>query len=216
MTPRIAADQKEALAERRIEQILQAAMQLWASDGFDSTTVDAIAREAGLAKGTVYLYFKTKQDILDEAISRHSLLPDIREQLAALDRSSISPEHALPLVLKVLWVKAKERVGIFRIVLREVIVRPEHARRLIETVILPANRHMAEFLQPLVDAGRLREVDLFIASRALAGMLMVFLLSQEILGGKDIHPLSDDEITDTIADLFLRGVLPRPEGDEAS
>jgi hypothetical protein len=38
-------------------------------------------------------------------------------------------------------------------------------------------------------------------------MLMIFLLTQELYGGRTLAPLSDDAITDTVANVFLRGVL---------
>jgi hypothetical protein len=41
----------------------------------------------------------------------------------------------------------------------------------------------------------------------LIGMLMIFVLTQELYGGRDVAPLADDAITDTAAELFLRAVL---------
>jgi len=46
------------------EQIIQAAVRVFARKGYFSSRVSDIAREAGIAAGTIYLYFKTKEDIL--------------------------------------------------------------------------------------------------------------------------------------------------------
>ncbi len=49
--------------EARRQAILQAARQVFARKGFEPATLEAVAREAGLAKGTLYLYFKNKEDL---------------------------------------------------------------------------------------------------------------------------------------------------------
>src|SRR5947209_7814185 len=51
-------------AEERRRDILDAAMRLFARRGFSETTVQDIAAEAGMATGTVYLYFTSKEDVL--------------------------------------------------------------------------------------------------------------------------------------------------------
>jgi AcrR family transcriptional regulator len=54
---------REVIAEFRTEEILQAARVVFAKNGFYETTVDEIARAAGISKGTLYLYYKSKMDI---------------------------------------------------------------------------------------------------------------------------------------------------------
>jgi len=49
--------------EHKRQAILQAAGQVFARKGFEPATLEAVAREAGLAKGTLYLYFKNKEDL---------------------------------------------------------------------------------------------------------------------------------------------------------
>ncbi len=51
---------------RTREKIIAAAMRLFAKKGFDKTTVEEIVAEAGVAKGTFYLYFKSKDDLIKE------------------------------------------------------------------------------------------------------------------------------------------------------
>ena len=53
-----------------LTQVLQAAEKLFAERGFYPTTIDDIAKEARLAKGTIYLYFTSKVDLFFSAIER--------------------------------------------------------------------------------------------------------------------------------------------------
>jgi len=54
---------REVITEFRREEILQAARVVFARNGFYETTVEEIAKAAGISKGTLYLYYKSKMDI---------------------------------------------------------------------------------------------------------------------------------------------------------
>jgi AcrR family transcriptional regulator len=77
------AQNKEAIRKR----IVTAALSLFQTKGFDSTTTKAIARKAGIAEGTVFNYFKTKEDIalhffeqeVDQAIAKVRENPRLRK-----------------------------------------------------------------------------------------------------------------------------------------
>src|SRR4051812_33762903 len=62
---------KDAVTEFRRSTILEAACCAFARSGYESTTVDSIAAEAGIAKGTVYLYYKSKSEIYHAALSHN-------------------------------------------------------------------------------------------------------------------------------------------------
>jgi len=72
---------KDVVTEFRTAEILQAACRVFAEQGFEQATMAEIARVAGVAKGTLYLYYPSKQDIYWAALGR-SLL-----ELAAATRS---------------------------------------------------------------------------------------------------------------------------------
>jgi AcrR family transcriptional regulator len=64
--PKISTEQREA----RRDQILAAALKCFSRDGFHQTTMADIVRELGLSQGTLYLYFKSKDDLI-AAIADH-------------------------------------------------------------------------------------------------------------------------------------------------
>ncbi|MEM0997303.1 MAG: TetR/AcrR family transcriptional regulator [Bacteroidota bacterium] len=67
MSPRTQA-QNEVIREHSRQKILDAALRLFAVKGFDGTSVSGIAREAGVAKGLIYNYFKSKEDIVHQIV----------------------------------------------------------------------------------------------------------------------------------------------------
>src|SRR5258708_5391791 len=60
----VKSSQAERKSNRKYEAILRAAINVFAGGGFFNSKVADVAREAGVADGTVYLYFKNKEDIL--------------------------------------------------------------------------------------------------------------------------------------------------------
>lgn len=76
---------RPAVADKR-EAILRAATSVFASNGYFNSKVADIAREAGVADGTVYLYFKSKEDILHSIFDRtmEEVIAEGRKQLEAI------------------------------------------------------------------------------------------------------------------------------------
>ena len=70
-TPGKREQQKEA---RRVA-IIEAALEEFTSQGFTATKLEDVAVRAGIGKGTIYLYFNSKEDLFEEVV-RRTLLPD--------------------------------------------------------------------------------------------------------------------------------------------
>src|SRR6059058_3679249 len=66
-SPKPASNRAERAAERR-GAIIEAAMDEFAARGFEATRLDDVARRAGVAKGTIYLYFRDKQSLFQELV----------------------------------------------------------------------------------------------------------------------------------------------------
>ncbi len=64
MSPRT-KEQNEEIRELARQQIMDAAFQLFAKEGFTKTSISAIAKEASVSKGLIYHYFKCKEEILE-------------------------------------------------------------------------------------------------------------------------------------------------------
>jgi len=82
---------KDVVAEFRRTAILDAACRAFARCGYEGTTVDTIAAEAEIAKGTVYLYYKSKSDVYHAAVS-HGLHELHAKTEKAMERASTCRE----------------------------------------------------------------------------------------------------------------------------
>jgi AcrR family transcriptional regulator len=76
---------QDVVAEFRCSEILEAARKTFAAQGFNDTTMDAIAEQAHIAKGTLYLYFPSKRDIYVAALRQgiRSLNDDTKRRVEA-------------------------------------------------------------------------------------------------------------------------------------
>ena len=84
---------KDVLVEFRHAEILEAARRVFAQKGFEEASVDAIAHSAGVAKGTLYLYYSSKRDIFWEALKCG--LDDLCDRLEESVRAAGSTEEKI-------------------------------------------------------------------------------------------------------------------------
>ena len=210
---RIGREQRAELTEARRVQLLDAAVRLCASRGFDAVSVEAIAREAGLSKGAVYLYFPTKQAILDAALERHSLLPETTELLAVY--RDVHPREAIPAIVRALWQGLKQRAELIGIFLREVPLSAENSELFLKRVVYPGNGALAEYFSEWMAVGVLRPLPPVALAGSLLGSLLSFVLIQDVFGGAKFHPVPDEDVVRTVSALLLQGAL-RTERPPAS
>lgn len=205
--PKIAAKDRDAFFAKRRSELLDAAFRLLTSRSYDGVPVAAIAEEAGLSKGTFYVYFESKEQLLLELVRRHTVLPD----LEAMRLGGFAIENAVRMFVPMIWQRVKANSDLMALLLREATTRPKTAELFLENVILPVNRAIAEAVAEGIGEARAKAVDPFVAARCLVGMVMVFGLTQQVFGGAELRPIDDEAITSTIAEVFLYGI--RGSGD---
>lgn len=102
---------KERLQRKR--SILRSALDVFSSKGFNGSTVDEIAHGSGLAKGTIYLYFKSKEDIYVSVISEGMGL--LKKEMEKAVQEDIPSDRLLERLVGVYHGFYKKRKAHFRI-----------------------------------------------------------------------------------------------------
>lgn len=80
--------------EDRPQEITEAALAAFAEKGYAATRVEEVAKRAGVSKGLLYLYFKTKEEMF-KAVVRGLVIPRIDALAASIDTSGLSAEEFL-------------------------------------------------------------------------------------------------------------------------
>jgi AcrR family transcriptional regulator len=78
--------------EDRPREIAAAALDAFAEKGYAATRVDEVAKRAGVSKGLVYLYFKTKEEMF-KAVVRNFVVPRVDALITIVDRADMSSEE---------------------------------------------------------------------------------------------------------------------------
>jgi AcrR family transcriptional regulator len=94
MTPRT-KEQNEEIRRQTRQQILDAAFELFANEGFTKTSIAAVAKKAEVSKGLIYHYFDSKQDILNGIFGQ---LIELGEDVLEMDES-LSPREKIRTIL---------------------------------------------------------------------------------------------------------------------
>jgi AcrR family transcriptional regulator len=147
--PKIAASERDAFYEARQTALCEVALKLWAERGFEGTPVDAIAREAGISKGTFYLYFESKDALLFEVLRRNSLLPNVLAAMRALETESL--EDAVHGFVRGAWRHLSEHRDLLLVALREMPTHLEQAREAVARLLVPTNAAVARPLESRIE-----------------------------------------------------------------
>src|SRR5687767_2691594 len=116
-------------AEARPDEVLDAALDLFIEKGFAVTRVEDIARRAGLSKGAVYLYFDSKEKIL-EGIVRRAIVPIAEHLLGFVNNYEGDPRTVITMAMKMLALKLSDPriLAIPKVIFREIMGFPELAQ----------------------------------------------------------------------------------------
>lgn len=206
---------KRRRPEARPEEILDAALAVFTENGFAAARVEDVAARAGLSKGAIYLYFPSKEAMLNALVERSAgALASASERLVATGGAA-DPEAAYRAVLTmILTTMADPAVSAApRLVLAEAQRFPGLAAHYRSHVIDTGRRTMLALLEAGVAKGVFRAVEAEAAMRAFAGPVIAHMLLTTVFQAENDPEHDPAEMAEAIADIVLYGLKPR-EGQD--
>jgi AcrR family transcriptional regulator len=200
-------------AEARPDEVLDAALALFIEKGFAATRVEDIATRAGLSKGAVYLYFPSKESIL-EGLVRRAISPIADNALGMLRNYAGDPRLVISTALKMIAGRLKdpELVAIPRLLIREIVNFPEFAemyRREVLDRVIPA---LIGLIENGIREGYFRKVDAELTLRSVIGPVIAHMLISELFGIRPRDGLAIDRLIDNHLSILFDGLsAPRRE-----
>ncbi|MCO4770272.1 MAG: TetR/AcrR family transcriptional regulator [Deltaproteobacteria bacterium] len=194
----------------RPEELISAAVALFAEQGFAATNLKDVAKRAGVSKGTVYLYFRSKEDLLRAAV-RTSVVPivDVVDELE-VDADGTASELLGTLLRR--WVaEFDERgvAGVPKLVMAEANNFPELAEDYVSSVLSRVRRLVARVLKRGVRDGEFASIDVREATHLLLAPVFWAQLHGASLapfddGGPDLADFVESHLA-----YFLRSVASK-------
>lgn len=198
--------------EDRPDEILDAALAVFTEQGFAAARVDDIAKRAGLSKGAVYLYFPSKEAMLNALVEQSAgLVAQSAERMVAAAAPG-DPEQAFRAVLKmVLTVISDPDVSAApRLVLSEAPRFPELAAYYRTHVIDIGQRAFRTLFAAGIERGVFRAVDGDAAMRTLMGPVIAHMLLTTVFNRPGDPEHDPAVMADALAEIVLNGLKPRP------
>ena len=210
--PRSDAAPRQRRKQARPQELLEAALALFVEKGFAATRAEEVARRAGVSKGTLYLYFPSKEELF-KAVVRHNLSNLIAEGQEIVDSFDGSTSDLLRMLMTIWWERFGDTpaAGIHKVIIAEVRNFPDLAQFYADEVILPADQLFSSAVQRGVDRGEFRALPVHEVAHALMAPLIFMALHRHSFGACPVHGPELDPVAllRTQLDLVLHG-LERP------
>jgi AcrR family transcriptional regulator len=197
--------------EARPEEILDAALRVFGESGFARATLDDVARAAGVSKGTLYLYFDSKDSLFREMV-RAKVVATLAEAEAFVRGHEGSARALLVELMHRMYtrMRCEQMTRIARLVQGELGHFPELAQFYFDEVILRARRLVEQVLERGTVTGEFRPSTNGFAARGLSSLLVHTAQVQCFFHAFDPQALTDEQAVEGLVDLYLHGVLAHP------
>lgn len=198
--------------ENRPAEILDAALKVFSLKGFASTKLDEVAREAGVSKGTVYLYFESKEALF-KAVVTEFVLPQIAK---AEEQAQQYTGQIKDLMFQLLeqWrinILETELSGISKMMIAESSNFPEMATFYLENVIQRTRNFVTSLINIGIERGEFRQCDAEFAARTFLTTMVFSAVWKHSLAPFDTE-YDIKEYLKSNLDIYLRGILKDNKG----
>ena len=194
--------------ESRPGQIIEAALEVFGERGLANARLDDIARRAGLAKGTIYLYFPNKEELFRAVIRKTVIATIDRAEASVADGA---PEAQLDALMRAHWafLRSPTFERIYRLITGELHNFPELARFYADEVLVRGLRLMAGVIKRGIAAGVFRRTEPEAAARMIFGSFVSHAIwrSRPTVFTHIAH-LSDERVYAQLSALILAALRP--------
>jgi AcrR family transcriptional regulator len=209
----LALHPRQRRKEARPQELLDAALELFTEKGFAGARSEEVAARAGVAKGTLYLYYPSKEELL-KAVIQQRLSVEISAVAAEVDAYEGPAADLLTGQLADWWKRVHDSPvsAVFKLVITEVRTFPELADYWRIEVVEPGQQLIGRILARGMQSGEFREVDLPAAVLSLILPMVMLCVHKHSLGAcarvqqmVDPHTFIDQHI-----ELILGGLRAQP------
>ena len=206
-TKRTAKPRWHRRKEARPGEIVAAALEVFVERGFEGTKLADVARKAGVTKGTVYLYFESKEALF-KAVVRETIVPVIAQGEALARSFTGSARELVERLVREYWRLVGETAlaGIPKLMMAEAATFPELTRFYYEEVVTRGHRLMASVIERGIKNGEFRPVNVMVAAKLAMSPLMHAVVARLAFASCMPEGFNVRTYLDTHIDLYLHGI----------
>jgi AcrR family transcriptional regulator len=203
--------------EARPGELLDAALDLFVDKGFAATRAEEVAARAGVSKGTLFLYFPSKEELFKAAVRENisGRFAEWEQEFATFEGSTAD---MVRYCMRVWWerIGSTRASGLTKLIISEARNFPDIAAFYQQEVIRPANQLIRRILQRGVERGEFRPLDLEYTVFGIVAPMMHLTMMKHSLGACAPHdyPLDPLRYIETQVENLLHGLVVRPAPKE--
>lgn len=214
-----AQTKRERRKEARPGELLDAALDLFVDKGFAATRAEEVAARAGVSKGTLFLYFPSKEELF-KAVVRENIAGRFGEWNKEFEAFEGSTADMVRFFMQSWWehIGATRASGITKLIISEARNFPELAAFYQQEVIRPGTELIRRILQRGMARGEFRQLDLDYAVFNIVAPMIFLIMMKHSLGAcvPQDFPLDPQRYVSVQVETLLQGFCVRPEAGRPS
>jgi AcrR family transcriptional regulator len=189
----------------RRQDILQAAIEVFAKKGFRGTTTRDLAAQAEVNEAIIFRHFSTKEELY-RAILEEKMRQGQTSRVEELKQLAQSGDDLqfLEALGHTFLDRHEQDTTFMRLLLFSALEGHQLSDMFLNS--MPERDPIASYIQKRIDSGVFKKVDPHLAARALVGMFFMFIQWQEIFGLKQKRSFDRNEVVRTFVSIFLTGM----------
>jgi AcrR family transcriptional regulator len=198
---------KAKLTARRQKQILKAAMEVFSSKGFAAATIPEIAGLAGVAAGTIYIYYPSKRELFVAVIKNFVITTPFLKLVDKIpqDDTAFTLKKILQDRLELI---EKSPVSRMPSLMGEVQRDPELKAIWTKQFLQPFLERLEGMYRFLIATGKIKQIEPAVATRIVGGLIVGFLILKLMEGEySPIKKIPQEKVAGEIVDFILYGLL---------
>lgn len=202
------------------KKIMEAALKLFAEQGYAGTPTSQIATEAGVSEGTIFKYFPKKKDLLSQLLiwfvskQSHTILVKPLEAIFEENKEA-EPKVLLKAIIKDRMELFDKMAPFIKVLLNEMQYHPELREIFLDKILSEIKIYSEKLLSHFDKSGKARALPPFLVMRSFMGGTALMIFQRKYLPELSSTEMNLDEETDIFIDIFLNGILNKEvESDE--
>jgi AcrR family transcriptional regulator len=201
---------KSRNTEKRRKQILKAALEVFTQKGYAAATMPEIAQAAGVAAGTIYLYYPSKRELFVAVIKDMIITESLIKLIDKIPKGNF--ESVLKNIMKNRLDIIKNPVFVRIPTLMGEILRDPELKKIWQQGFLQPFLGRIELGSRMMSEDKFREIEPAIAVRAVGGMILGFLMLRVMEGDTSpLNKIKQEKIVEDIVNIILHGLLKEKE-----